>query len=305
MHASRALTIAALAGSFAIGCSSSSSGGDPSTPTDTGTPRDSYGDTFALPDTIGETTSPDTKKSETASDAPHEGGVTSCDGHPGDECNMVKQDCADPTMTCDYDPAKLHNACVANPIGTAGKGESCDPTKNPCDKGLFCYENKCSPACCTGDNSVCGPGGECRLSITDTKGGEIYHACIYAQVCHPFKYDCPAAQVCNFATDPDVFECSTPSSASAYGAAPGIACFYANDCGESQACFSTGATAPDGGKVYNCLLFCWLSGPEAGTVGADAKGRFAANGTCNVGGKSYGTCTSVPGIGGGLGICVP
>lgn len=224
----------------------------------------------------------------------------SCDQHTGDECNMVKQDCADATKTCAYDDSVGHNTCQAKPLGTKGKGESCT-SSNDCDKGLFCYSNKCSPACCSGDNSVCGAGGACNLAITNSSDTVIYHACSYSAKCNPFKYDCPAGQVCLFSSEPDVFKCSEPSKAGALGTAPGVSCTYVNDCGESQACFTSGT---GDAAVSQCRLFCWLMTPDGFSVGSTPGGRFPANGTCSVGGTSYGTCQSVSGIGGGLGICV-
>ena len=311
MRASRIVSLTALvslAATLALGCSSSSSdgGAGPGT-SDTGGAVDSSvtTDTGSVIDT-GAT--PDSKKTDsgTASDVKTDGGGGSCDPHPGDECNMVAQDCPDPKNTCDYDPTVKHTACVANPIGPAAKGEACD-SKTACDRGLFCYSGKCSPACCTGDNSVCGPGGQCKLAITDAAGDSgtpdvIYHACSYDPICHPFKYDCPKGDVCLFAENPDVFNCATPTSKAVYSSAPGSKCVYANDCGESQACF---ALTPDAGPSdYKCYMFCYLHGAEAGSVGTTPDGRFAADGTCTVGGKSYGTCTAY-GFGSDLGLCVP
>jgi hypothetical protein len=306
-----ALSFAMLSASLALACGSSSSdggttGGDTGTGgKDTSSGDTSGGDSNPVKDT---STTPTDSTSDGASDTPKSdgGGLTACDPHPGDECNMVKQDCAAIDETCEFDSSKGHNTCQKLTVGTVGKGEKCDSATNPCDRGLFCYSGKCSPACCPGDNSVCGGSGICNLSITapgDAGDVVLYHTCTYSDNCHPFKYDCPTDQVCLFSEEPDVFACSTPSTSAAYSAAPGINCLYANDCGESQACFNTKGT--DAASDYKCYLFCYMGGPEAGSVGTDAKGRFAANGTCTVGGKSYGTCTTVPGIGGGLGICIP
>jgi len=247
-----------------------SSGGDTSTTTDTGTPgTDSGGKT--------------------------------CDPHTGDECNMVKQDCADATATCVYDNTTKHNVCSKLTTGTKIKGESC-ASQSDCDRGLFCYSNKCSPPCCTGDNSVCGAGGECKLAITDDGGAVIYHACSYNAKCNPFKSDCPAGQVCLFSAEPDVFKCSSPSGSST-GTAPGGTCKYVNDCGESQACFSL-TSGGDAASASTCMLFCWLTKPDGFSPSTGDGTRFPANGTCTVAGKTYGTCQSVGGIGGGLGVCV-
>ncbi len=298
--------LALVVGAFA--CSASSDGGG--TVGDTGTVKDTS--TGGSDTAVGDDSTPtdtgvgaDTKTADTktSTDARDGGGpaISNCDPYPGDECNMVLQNCTG-TQSCDWDTAKGHKSCQTHSDGVVGKGEACNPTSNPCQKGLFCYSGKCSPPCCPGDDSVCGTGGSCDLAITEpTDGGTdkiLYHACTYAATCHPFKYDCAAGDVCLFKESPDTFTCVSPSPGTAISAAPGIACKYANDCGESQACLTA-----DGGKTFKCALFCWLSAPEAGSVGTDPKGRFAANGTCTVGGKSYGTCSADPLVAGGLGIC--
>jgi hypothetical protein len=297
-----AVSIAALASA----CSADNSKDDTTT-VDSGTPKDtgnkdtSGGGDTSVTDTG--TVMPGDTSTGTDTKVTGDGGMV-CDPHPGDECNMVKQDCADLTATCAYDPTAKHNVCAKSATGTKLKGEACTAPAD-CDRGLFCYSNKCSPACCSGDNAVCGPGGTCNLAITDDGGAVIYHACSYSAKCNPFKYDCPKGQVCLFNEDPDVFKCSTPSSGtSGIGAAPGITCKYSNDCGESQACFKLTTGGDAAGAEYKCWLFCWLSTPDAFTPGTTPDGRFAANGTCTVGGTNYGTCTSLMGIGGGLGICV-
>lgn len=281
-----------------LGCSASNDS-DPVAVTDSGKK-----DTGRTDGAITEDSSVSDTKPPTSDTAP--GGDTggmSCDGHTGDECDMVKQNCADPTATCTYDNGKKANVCAKLATGTKLKGEAC-ASQGECDRGLFCYGGKCSPACCSGDNSVCGSGGTCNLAITDDGGAVIHHACSYSSKCDAFKYNCPSGQVCLFNEDPDVFKCSTPSSSSGLGVAPGTTCMYSNDCGESQACFSLTSGGDAAGATYKCYLFCWLTKPTGFTPGTMPDGRFPANGTCTVGGTSYGTCTSLSGIGGGLGICV-
>ncbi len=230
------------------------------------------------------------------------GGGGTCDQHTGDECNLVKQNCADSTKTCVYDGDAKHNVCATLATGTKLKGEAC-AAQGDCDKGLFCYGGKCSPACCSGDNSVCGPGGACNLALTDKDGTVVWHACTYSAKCNPFKYDCPKGQVCLFSSEPDVFKCSEPSKTGALGVAPGGSCKYVNDCGESQACFTM--SSGDAGSGGSCMLFCWLTPPSGFTPGTTPDGRFPADGNCTIGGKSYGTCKAAGSIGGGLGICQP
>jgi len=285
-------TIAALA---SIGCSSSEESTPPVPPKDSGS------DTSVSD--VGDTKLPDVgtdggKDAET-------GTGKDCDQHPGDECSMVKQNCPSPGDTCEYDPGATHNTCSTKPPGTATKGEACDSVKNPCSKGLFCYNNKCSPACCTGDDSPCGAKGSCKLAITDsTTKAVIYHVCSYDSACNPFKYDCAKGEDCYYDSAPDVFKCHTPT-APPPDVKPGIDCTYVNDCGESQACFSLTTGGDAGGAKSKCYLFCWLTKPPGWTPGTTPDGRFPADGTCTIGGTNYGKCSSVTGIGGGLGICIP
>jgi hypothetical protein len=296
---------AVLFAALTTGCASANDKTDPTGTPDTGKAKDSStSDTSTVTDTsVSDSSTPPGDSTIVDTGTSGDGGML-CDPHSGDECNMVKQDCADPKATCNYDPTAKHNKCTTLATGTKLKGESCT-SQADCDRGLFCYSNKCSPACCTGDNSVCGAGGTCNLAITDDGGGVIYHACSYSAKCNAFKYDCPKGQVCLFNEDPDVFKCSSPASGAAgVGAAPGIKCKYSNDCGESQACFQLTMGGDAAGAEYKCYLFCWLMTPAGFTAGTMPDGRFPANGTCTVGGTNYGTCTSLGGIGGGLGICV-
>jgi hypothetical protein len=302
----RALPFVFLA-AFAVGCSSSSddatttpkkdTGVKDSIATDDGGTDDGTDDTGSPTDgTVGDTGTGDT------------GGSTCAmpDDHPGDECDMVKQDCADVTATCEYDPTAKHNVCGKRATGSATKGEAC-ASSSDCDKGLFCYSKHCAPACCTGDNSVCGgTGGACDLAITDpdTKA-VIYHACSYSAKCNPFKYDCPTGEVCLFSEEPDSFKCSLPAAGpTGLSAKPGTSCKYVNDCGESQLCTALTSGGDAAAGASQCYLFCWLTKPAGFTPGTMPGGRFPADGTCTVGGTNYGTCTSIGGIGGGLGLCV-
>jgi len=306
MRSSRFLTLASVALLY-FGCSSTNSKDDTTPGGDGGAKADSSNVDTGKPtaDTSvagGDTTTP---PSETSSKPDAPGSETKpaggCDKHPGDECDMVKQNCADATATCDYDAATKHNICRMRATGTSGKSEACK-TDVDCDQGLFCFSGKCSPACCPGDNSVCGPGGECRLNITDDMKTVIFHACVYNAPCKPFKMNCPDTQVCTFSEEPDLFACVTPTTTGGLGVAPGGACEYTNDCGESQACLSP-ATDAGAGKG-KCALFCYLTTPDGGVMGGPAKGRFPANGTCMVAGKSYGECKGISWLGGGLGVCV-
>ena len=310
MRAFRALSAVSVAALFVLvgsACSSSDSsapGGGDTGHTDSasgdGIVQDSGGGTDSTPHDTAKTDSGTVK--DTSGDTPS----TCVSHHKDDECDMVAQDCSDPTQTCEYDPAVGHSTCGSRALGTGTKGDACKAPTD-CDAGLFCYENHCTPACCTGDNSVCGStkggiAGACNLDITSSAdAGDIviYQVCTYATTCHPFSCECDSGSICLFDTAPDSFTCDPPAKPAALSAKPGDPCTYENDCGEGQGCFSTG------GGPSKCLLFCNLGASDAGAISPCSAPKFAANGTCTVGGTSYGTCTdaSSAGIGGGLGLC--
>ncbi len=295
----------------ALGCSSNDK--SDSTPTDSGTKTDAKTDGSVRDGGVEDDDGPpsdtggmpsDTASSTDTGTKVDTGTASGCDKHVGDACDLVLQNCPSADDSCVYSSSTKANVCAKVTTGPGLKGEPC--TKNEdCDKGLSCYDDgKCSPACCTGNNSVCGAGGTCSLAITDSTDKVIYHACSYNAVCNPFKYDCPTGQLCLFSEAPSTFKCSTPSSAGAVSKAPGGACTYVNDCGESQTCTQL-TSGGDAGSGRKCYLFCWLSKPIGFMPGTMPDGRFAANGDCMVNGTNYGTCSMITGIGGGLGMCIP
>jgi hypothetical protein len=321
MRPSRPLVLVALVFSLG-GAACSSSDANPMGTADSGKPdtgktdtsvQDSGGDTLAADTSVGDSNLADTKTGDTSTGDAADGAVPSCDPHTGDECNLVTNDCTG-NKTCVYTSAG-HNQCQSLTIGPNAEGDACDESKNQyCDVGLECFTSGsgtagvCTRRCC--ENTDCqrnGLSGKCDRAFTNASGAIVFHACSYSETyCHPFKYDCPSGQYCIYTASPDVFTCSTPVTA--IGQAPGGACNYRNDCGESQGCL--GLTLGDGGaEPASCRLFCWLKQPTGFSVGTTPGGRFAANGTCKIGTTSYGTCTSVgfpdySSTGGGqLGIC--
>jgi len=230
-----------------------------------------------------------------------------CNVHPGDECDLVKQNCTDATASCVYDGDVNHTVCLKIATGTKLRSESC-ATQGECDKGLECRNGKCSPFCCLKDDSPCGPGGSCSVQVTDEGASPYAYAlCDYSPPCNPFKYDCPTGSVCLFNSLPDRFKCSTPSPGTPLNQAPLRECKYRNDCGESQGCSTITTSGEDAAAATaKCQLYCWFSKPTGFTPGTMPDGRFPADGTCTIGGVNYGTCRdfSSSGLGGGLGICV-
>lgn len=244
------------------------------------------------PDAQSDVRSTDARPTPVPVDAPPDGhpGVASCDPHPGDECDLVKQTCSGGS-SCYYDQDTSHTVCGVLKSGTAKLAEACSAATD-CVSGLFCHGSKCVPACCPGVTGSCPNAGECIVGIT-TEGSSTtsYHACAYRDKCNPFRFDCPAGQNCN-GVAPNDYRCYAPSPTIKLSSAPGNACKHTNDCGESQNCI-------DG----QCALMCWLTTPADFKPGASAGGRFPANGTCTVDGTSYGTCTSDAGLGSTIGVC--
>lgn len=318
MRPSRPLALVALALSL-TGAACSSNDASPmgtadSGKADTGKADSSVQDSATLDSNVSDTTVQDSNVGDTKDGATTpDAAVPSCDKHTGDECNLVTNDCTG-TQTCVYTNSG-HNQCQSLTLGPNGEGDACDESKNQnCDVGLECFTTGagtagvCSRRCC--ENTDCqrnGLSGKCDRAFTDAGGAIVFHACSYSEiVCHPFKYDCPSGQYCIYTSAPDVFTCSAPVTS--IGQVPGGACKYRNDCGESQGCL--GLTLGDGGSEPSaCRLFCWLKQPTGFVKGTTPDGRFAADGTCKIGGTSYGTCTSVgfpdySATGGGqMGIC--
>lgn len=301
MRSSRLFSCVIVCAAIGFGCSSSSDDTSPTT-TDSGAKKDSSSSFDSTSEDTGGGVDSSVTDSSTMSDTKSDGGGGTCSHHPGDECDMVKQDCTDKTQTCEYDATAMHNKCSARALGTGLAGDACTSSSG-CDRGLFCYRGACSPACCPGDNSVCGTKGTCDLAITDTTGSAtLYYVCDYAALCHAFEYDCPSGQVCLYKEAPDTYRCADPLKGLA--TKPGGPCAAANDCGESQLCTAVYKTGEDAAAAPSlCYLTCYLSTPTGFMPGTSPGGRFPANGTCTVSGTSYGTCTDV-GLGGGLGLCV-
>lgn len=306
----------------AVGCSASSDLGSPlpvdsgkpdsakvdSTVPDTGTPIDTGvpSDTSVTPDT-------------SVADTKDAGPLPTCDPHAGDECNLVANNCPTNQM-CDYTAAN-HNQCITpTKVGPNVDGDPCSDT-NPCANGLSCQPTGstgsagyCTRACCPGNDAPCkqnGQTGSCKLNIVDASKNSLFHLCVYNEkVCHPFKYDCPTGEYCIFSAAPDVFTCSTPAPGKTIGQAPGGASSASNDCGESQVGVTT-KLADGGTSASVCRVTCWMTKPTTFSVGTTPDGRFPANGTCMIGGTSYGTCQSIgfpdntASGGGQLGACVP
>jgi hypothetical protein len=323
MRSSGAFGLAILALTLsAAGCSASGDAGTPigvDAGRDTGKTDGSVIDTGTTPVDVGTGDDVSVPTDTSLGDTKDAGPLPTCDQHAGDECNLVANNCPTNKM-CDYTSAN-HNQCVTPPsVGPNADGDPCSDT-NPCANGLFCQPTSatgtagiCTRACCPGNDAPCkqnGQTGSCKLNLVDGSGNSLYHLCVYNEkVCHPFKYDCPTGEYCIFSAAPDVFTCSTPAPGKTIGQAPGGASVASNDCGESQVGVTT-KLADGGSSAATCRVSCWITKPTSFSVGTTPDGRFPANGTCTIGGTSYGTCQSIgfpdntASGGGQLGVCIP
>lgn len=201
----------------------------------------SVGDTRSLDVSL------DTSEVQRIPDAqPDSSSLLKCNAHAGDECDLVRQNCPDRTPSCMYDTQKKHTVCAAVSAGTVPKGKSCSAS-NPCADGLFCIDDVCSPACCLGDNSVCGVTGDCSTPIFDSNTMELFYSvCNYAPGCSLFRYNCAPNAVC-LPAGPYTFRCAPPYVGTPLSQAPGRDCTFNRQCGESQICLPTSTAATDAG----------------------------------------------------------
>lgn len=281
-----------------VGCASEApKGSDPVVPRDAATEVTVDAGPIGPPDAEPEAE----PVTDAAADARPETSVGACIRHVGDQCDIVKQDCPGERDSCVYDGQKGHTVCFERKVSIATAGQSCTSDED-CDRGLFCIgegNGRCSPACCPGDDSPCGTG-TCLWNVNDESKKLAFNACRYSERCQPFQYDCQKGEVCIFSSSPSTFACSRPIAPGSVSTAPGMECTYANECGEMQMCIRS-STGPG-----RCRVNCFLRTPPAGfEPGRNPGDRFAANGTCDIAGKNYGTCRPVTDLGDGLGVCIP
>ena len=276
-------------GLFGLACSS------PSTPPPG--PDDAGGDVTTGDGSKPDSTGGDSSKPDSGTDT----GVAVCTTNPiSGECDLVSQNCT------------AGNECVVVDVGDGGSGTKCEPVgsgalvkgstctasgSNPCVKGSTCISGRCAPACCFGDNSVCGNSipegftGECNMNIVDSNNKTLYSACSYNAACKPFGIQsCPTDYTCLVKDQSGTSTCS--SIYQPPGKAEGVACSAANDCKDGMMCLTTG----DAGSV--CTYVCYKGGgPYDAGISSGASGK----GGCTLLKKTCGG--SITGLPTWLGIC--
>ena len=216
------------------------------------------------------------------------------------ECDPVSQNCSAGNECVMVASADGGDTTKCEPVGSGAlvKGSTCTASgSNPCVKGTTCISGRCAPACCTGDNTVCGNSvpegftGECNLNVVDKNANKLFSACTYNAACKPFGVQpCPTDYTCLVKDQSGTATCSTIFNPP--GLAEGATCSSANACKDGMMCLSVG----DAGSV--CTYVCYKgNGPfDAGIMTAPS-----GKGGCTLVKK---TCAGgITGLPTWLGIC--
>jgi len=203
--------------------------------------------------------------------------VTTCPTPVKGDCDIVAQDCPKDSKGRDQEcvvtsaGGTSRTECVAVqatqqlPIGRGCCPSTAENPGNPCLPGLTCVgqpcedggapSGRCSPACCEGDDQVCGKSepegisGACDLVLVDENNKELHSVCSYRERCKPFKVEpCRAGQIC-IVED----KLGTASCVSSFGKGNGQGCTFANECADGFVCVGSG----DAGR---CRTVCLIPG---------------------------------------------
>jgi hypothetical protein len=141
---------------------------------------------------------------------------------------------------------------------------------------------RCSPHCCSGDDSLCGSSpegfpGHCDLTVSSgSPAVDLFNACTYSAACKPLGVvPCPNGFDCIVSDPQGTASCVgiyAADAAAGYG--EGHGCSYANNCQDGMNCIGIG----DAG--FQCTMLCLVPGStppfDAGALG---------------GGPGHGGCT--------------
>lgn len=312
-RAGAGLAMAALAAAASAACSSSQAA---SSEPDASTSGDDAG--------ADATQAQDSSSADAASDQAVQ---ANCEPAKGPACDLVLQNC----------PAGKQCIAVAQGGGKyttecgptyatqhIDKGYPCCPPSStsdePCLPGLECIGNpctgdagpggaggggRCTPYCCSGDDTPCGDSpegfaGHCHLNVVDGQGNPLYSVCDYAPPCKPLQVlPCPSGYGCIVQDTSGGASCSQIFNGGGPPAQEGQACQYNNSCADGLMCLTT--TASDGGSSNQCMMLCY-TGKGTPPFNPQSLAMGPGTGGCNAGK----TCATAPQIfPSWLGICVP
>lgn len=239
----------------------------------------------------------------------------------GGHCSAIDGPCDIVLQDCPADKQGRPQECVTAGSSTARrtacipvqatqqlpKGRACCPptTENPvntCLPGLTCIgrpceeggppTGRCSPACCKGDDSVCGASdpegisGACDLALVDTDENPLHMVCSYRERCKPFGVEpCKASHMCLIEDENGTASCVT-----SFGKTEGEVCTFGNECADGLYCLQL-----QGEDAAICRTMCLTpnailpfdAGPSPETAGPGKGGCSSPQG-CNIGGfKGY------------------
>ncbi len=275
------------AGAFGLACSSPAQ----TFPTDAGPDVTTQGDSGGK----------DSGKDGTPGTDGSTDGGGGCTSPVNGACDIVAQNCSGNNECVQVlGDAGETTACLPAGNGAIPKGGVCNPngSSNPCVKGSSCISGRCAPACCEGQDSLCGNSvpegftGACNLNVVDKNNQPLYRACTYNAACKPFHVQaCPTDYTCLVSDQSGTASCSKIFQPP--GKTEGTACTAANDCQDGMMCLGNA----DGG--FSCKFTCYKGG-----------GPYFDGGTVADAAPGYGGCKSPKTCQGGiqnlptwLGIC--
>jgi hypothetical protein len=141
---------------------------------------------------------------------------------------------------------------------------------------------KCTRPCCPQQEATYCGTGQCDLTIGfGSSGAGFISVCSFSPPCTPWAGNCPPGpeRDCHVAPG-NRFLCDPPNYSLDAGSTIGKACYFRNDCGDSQYCTFTGADASTGTCRWLCKVNA-TGAPDAGTVGgAPGQGGCPTAQTC-------------------------
>ena len=267
---------------------------------------------------VPDATSDTTTGGDARTDAPTNGDAGG--GNDGGKCSAVKGPCDIVLQDCPDKSGQKQECIVTQPTGAGGNpgalttkciavqasqtlpaGRACCPNNaggNPCLPGLSCVgapcvdggpvTGRCSPACCEGDDQVCGLSdpegiaGSCDVTLF-IEDEEVHRVCSYRERCRPFKQEpCKQGSACLIEDKLGTAGCLTSQEKTL-----GSPCGFANDCADGLFCLIQSADAGSG----KCRMICLTPNsvhPFDASVedGGPYMGGCPTNETCTLSGFS-------------------